>query len=125
MEKKNEIQKTERTHTRRVFVPRTDIVETQDAILLFADLPGVIDRTLDVTLERNVLSVKGESRYEAPSDQKLAYSEFGEGQFERVFTLSEEIDRSGIEASVKNGLLRLHLPKTKESAPKKIAVRSN
>lgn len=112
------------TSPSRVFVPRTDIYETADTIVVLADMPGVSEDSLDITLERNVLSIFGTVKRRCPQGFKLIHSDYEQGDFRRVFTLSNEIDREGIEATVKNGVLKLVLPKSKMAMPQKIAVRS-
>jgi HSP20 family molecular chaperone IbpA len=110
--------------TRRTFIPRADIWESADAICLLADMPGVDESKVDITLEKNILTIIGSVEPEVPQGYKLAYSEYGIGDYKRVFTLSNEIDKEGIEASVKNGVLKLRLPKSKEVLPKKIAIKA-
>lgn len=123
--KKAEGRSLEPTHTRRIYSPRTDIVETNDAILLYAEMPGVDEKAVDVMLEDRVLTIRGEVKVESPKDQNLSYAEFNVGDYERVFALSDEIDRDRIEASVRHGLLRLKLPKATEHRTKKIPVRTD
>lgn len=114
----------EHTRNRRLFVPRADIFESKDAITVLADMPGVDQSNVDIILDRNILTITGTVNPETPSGYSLAYSEYAVGDFRRVFTLSNEIDREGIEASVRNGVLRLTLPKSKAALPKKITVRA-
>ena len=114
--------KTETTTKQKVFVPRVDIVESDDAWRLVADLPGVEEKDLDITLDKNVLTIRGKVVYSAPEGYALAYQEYEEGDFERVFTISEEVDRSGIVASLTQGVLHLNLPKVKQAQAQKIPV---
>lgn len=114
--------KTETTTKQKVFVPRVDIVESDDAWRLVADLPGVEEKDLDITLDKNVLTIRGKVVYSAPEGYSLAYQEYEEGDFERVFTISEEVDRSGIVASLTQGVLHLTLPKVKQAQAQKIPV---
>lgn len=101
----------ERTRSRPAFVPRVDIFETDEAIELVADMPGVDETSVDITLENRVLTVKGYVEPTWPDGYELSYAEYRVGDFERSFTLSDSIDREGIEATAKDGVLRLHLPK--------------
>lgn len=112
----------ERTRARKVFVPLVDIYETANAIVLVADMPGVDETGVDISMEKNLLTIKGTVSGKAPEGCSLTYSEFGEGDYERVFTISNEVDRDGVEATVKNGVLRLTLPKSKQARAKKVAV---
>ncbi|MBX9877415.1 MAG: Hsp20/alpha crystallin family protein [Candidatus Obscuribacterales bacterium] len=115
---------TEQTRTNKVFIPRTDIYESKDHLLLMADMPGVKQDAVDITLEHNILTIYG--RVEPPKVEEfgLTYAEYGIGDYRRVFTLSNEIDRDGIQASVKNGVLKLVLPKSKNAIPRKITVQT-
>ncbi|HNB21115.1 MAG TPA: Hsp20/alpha crystallin family protein [Candidatus Melainabacteria bacterium] len=112
----------EQTRAGKVFVPRADIYETQEQLLILADMPGVVEDGVDITLEQNILTIYGRVEEPKLEGYTLAYSEYGVGDFRRVFALSNEIDRDGIQATLKNGVLKLALPKSKRAMPKKIAV---
>jgi len=112
----------ERTRSRLVFIPRVDIYELQDAIAIVADMPGVDPAAVDITLERNVLSINGYVAPTYPEGYSLAWAEYRIGDFQRSFTLSQEIDQEHIEATVKDGVLRLHLPKATPTT-RKIAIK--
>lgn len=114
----------ERTSPEKVFVPRVDILETDEAILLCADLPGVDDKGIDITLEKNVLTLKATPVGQRPEGYSPAYLEYDVGNFERVFTVSDAVDRNGIQATVKNGVLQLKLPKSKQKLSQKITVQA-
>ncbi|MGC9520625.1 MAG: Hsp20/alpha crystallin family protein [Anaerolineae bacterium] len=120
---KQEIEESgaERTRSRRAFVPRVDIYETNDAIVMTADMPGVGPESVDITLEQGVLTINGYVEEERPEDYTLTYAEYSTGDYVRRFTLSNQIDQDAIEATVKDGVLRLYLPKVKPST-KKITV---
>lgn len=113
----------ERTRDRLAFVPRADIYETDEAITVVADMPGVDETTLDITLENNVLSINGYVELVPPEGYSLTYAEYRVGDYQRAFTLSDQIDRNGIEAIIKDGVLRLYLPKITEAKKRKIAVK--
>ena len=124
---KKEAQATEgveRTRDRKVFVPSVDIIERKEDLLLIADMPGVDDKSLDITLEKNILTINGYVEPEIPDKHKLVYAEYSVGDYQRTFTLSDEIDREKIQAGVKNGVLRLILPKAEAAKVKKIAVKA-
>lgn len=114
----------ERTRDRKVFVPSVDIIERKDDLMLIADMPGVDEKSLDITLEKNILIINGFVEPELPDKHKLVYAEYSVGDYQRTFTLSDEIDRERIQASVKNGVLRLVLPKAETAKVKKIAVQA-
>lgn len=114
----------ERTRDRLAFVPRADIYETDDAVFVVADMPGVDESSLDITLENNVLTINGYVEPLPPEGYTLIYAEYREGDYVRSFRLSDEIDRASIEATLKDGVLRLTLPKGKEARTRKIAVKA-
>ncbi len=117
-------EQTEAIRDRRVFVPRSDIYETQDELVLVMDLPGSDEKGVDIVLEKNVLTVSAMPVFERPEGFTLAYAEYSEGDFKRSFALSNEVDRDRIEAKVKNGVLYLRLPKSGAAKPTKISVKS-
>ena len=117
------VEKTELLRERSVHAPRTDIYETKDGIVLVMDVPGADNGSVDVTVEKNVLTVSAYPAYVKPEGYSLAYSEFGEWDFQRRFTLSDELDRDQIDAKVKDGVLSLHLAKAAETKPHKISVK--
>ena len=123
---KHEVVETgaERTRDRLAFVPRADVYETAEAITVVADMPGVDETSLDITLENNILSINGYVEPLRPEGYSLAYAEYEVGDYQRVFTLSDQIDRDGIEAVVKDGVLRLFLPKATEARKRRIAIKA-
>lgn len=119
-----EIEGAERTRTRRMFIPSVDIYEEDDTVYLVADVPGVDEESIDITLEKNILTINGYVDDEDMEGYGLAYGEYRVGDYERTFALSDEVDRNKIEATVKNGVLKLTLPKAEEAKARKITVRS-
>ena len=87
-------------------------------------MPGVDEKSIDITLEKSVLTLLGRVEQETHEGYCAAYVEYEAGDYERAFTLSDEIDRDRIEASVKNGVLRLTLPKAEPVKLRKINVKS-
>lgn len=112
----------ERTRSARVYTPNVDIIERDEDIVLTADMPGVDEKSVDINLEKNILSIYGKVDLAAPEDLRLVYSEYGIGDYQRSFTLSGEIDRDKIKATLKNGVLKLILPKAEPLKAKKITV---
>jgi len=112
----------ERTRSRRTFVPRADIYETEKEITVLADIPGATEKTVDITLEKDVLSISAYVEPAIPSGVDIAYAEYEEGDYQRSFRLSGEIDRDKIEAVVSDGVLRLRLPKVQEAQARKIKI---
>ena len=119
-----EADEMERTRDRRCYVPKTDIYETKDEIVLIADVPGVSEDSLDITLEKNILTIKAYVDEMAPDGFKRIYSEYETGDYQRSFRLSDEIDQGKIKAVVSNGELRLQLPKAEPAKAKKIQVKA-
>jgi HSP20 family molecular chaperone IbpA len=113
----------ERTRPRKVYTPSVDIVERKDDIIVTADMPGVDERSVDITLEKNILTITGSVGPVFPYAHQLVLSEYGVGDYQRAFTISEEVDRDRINAMVKNGVLRLVLPKAALSRTRKIEVK--
>lgn len=112
----------EPTRARRVFLPLADIVETKSDIVLLAEMPGVAPDGVDITLEKRVLTIHGTaSLHEHPGYRQL-YAEYSEGDYERSFTLSEEIDQDRIEASLESGVLKVVLPKAAPAKARKIEL---
>lgn len=116
--------KGERTRERRIYTPPVDIIERKDEIVVIADMPGVDDKSVDITLEKNVLTIYGMVDAEIPENHKLYLSEYGVGDYQRVFTLSDEVDREKIQATMSNGVLKLILPKAEIAKTKKIPVKA-
>ena len=114
----------ERPAARRVYAPRADVYETPEEIVVVAELPGVSEESLDITLEQRELTIRGTTAASAPEGYRLIYSEYGEGNYERRFVLADSIDRTGIAANLKNGVLQLRLPKVKEALARKIPVKA-
>jgi HSP20 family molecular chaperone IbpA len=115
----------ERTRPRPVYVPRTDIFETDTGLVLLVDMPGVRPDHADVSLERNVLTIRGRIDDAPPRGFSPVYREYEPGDFERVFTLSEDVDAGGIEAQAKDGVFRLFLPKAGPAQTKRIQIQGS
>lgn len=113
---------TERTRPGQAYVPRVDIYELNDALTIVADMPGVDENSLDITLEKNVLSLKGIVDLQTPDNYVLAYAEYRTGDFERSFTLSDGVDQDNITATLKNGVLHIRLPKAEPAKARKVTV---
>ena len=105
------------------FLPPADILETKDNLLVLLDMPGADPDSLNITVENLALSISARvTDSSAPDGYTLVYAEYREGNYERVFTLSDQIDRDRIDAEFKDGVLRLTLPKAATPA-KKISVK--
>ena len=117
-------QGVERLSPQKVFMPRADIHETKDSLLVLADMPGVDEKSIDITIEKNILTIYGKVEPWKPEGCTLTYAEYEIGDFQRAFTISDEIDRDNIQAAVKNGVLHLTLPKSGKAKARKIEVKA-
>lgn len=123
VKEKKELQgKDEKTVPGKFFLPYTDIYETDSALVVVMEMPGVEKNDIDIKLEKNKLTVEGHIDFENYKTYKPVYTEYNVGHFSRSFTLSNQIDTAKIDAKVADGVLTLNLPKVKEAAPRKIAV---
>jgi HSP20 family protein len=130
VENKTEIQKKEaetveqieRTRSVKVFCPAVDILETKDEINLIADMPGVDKQSIDITIEKDVLSLSANVKSNTPEGFSLDYIEYEVGDYQRQFTLSDAIDQKKIKAQYKDGVLTLKLPKAEPVKPKTIKI---
>jgi len=113
---------TERTRDCPCFVPRADIYELEDQIVVVADVPGADENSIEITLEKSTLTINAFVEPVVPEGHSLTFAEYQIGDFHRSFRLSDEIDRDKIQASVKNGVLHLYLPKASAARARKISV---
>jgi len=107
-----------------LFRPLTDIVESPDGVTLAVEMPGVPADGVEVSLERRVLTIRGRARLTNSDSFQLAYSEYNEGDYERSFTLSDDLDGSKIQAEMRNGVLAVRLPRAEAAKPQRIAVKA-
>jgi HSP20 family protein len=107
----------------RDFSPALDVVENNDGFLVSVDLPGVDRKNLEISVADNVLTVKGEKKdTHEKSNGKYFRKESWEGSFQRTLSLPHGVDADKIEAKMRDGVLRISLPKREEAKPKQIAV---
>jgi HSP20 family protein len=116
-------EETERTRECQCFIPRADIYEVDEDIIVMMDMPGINENAIDITLEKNVLNVKGFAQMDNREGYSLVFAEYETGDFERSFRISDSIDQERIEAIYKNGILKLTLPKAEEAKTRKIEVK--
>jgi HSP20 family protein len=114
----------EQTKPGIVFTPAVDIFETEKELTLLADMPGVKAGNLSIGLNKNVLTMAGDVDAPEDKDETDVIREYETGKYFREFTLSNEIDQTKIDASLKDGVLRLTLPKVQAAAPRKIEVKA-
>jgi HSP20 family protein len=103
---------------RNTYTPRVDVLETDEGLTLYADLPGVEPADLELHFENNELTLHGKAKPRPGA----GYREYDVGDFRRVFRVASEIDANRISATLKNGVLTLHLPKSDRIKPRTIAV---
>lgn len=114
----------ESTRPERLFSPAVDIFESEEAITILADMPGVSPEGLSVDLRDNVLTIDGRVAGNDEPNERTLLREFETGAFRREFRLTNLIDQNRIDASLHNGVLRLTLPKAEAARPRKIDVRA-
>ena len=122
---KQEVTREEPTRPGRTYQPEVDIYETPQALYLWADMPGVDEKHLELHLADGVLTIEGGVALEDYSDLSPVYTEYNVGNYMRRFALSNDIDPDGIKAHVHNGALELVLPKSERAKPRKITVASD
>jgi HSP20 family protein len=105
----------------RYMVPPVDIYETDNALAVIVDLPGVHKDGVDIRVDQDILTIKGKIRYQTPKN--LIRGEFGLLDFFRQFQLSDEVDQEKITAESKNGVLSITLPKAEKAKPRQIKVK--
>ncbi len=122
---KHEVQGQEQTRAGRTYVPDVDIAETPEALWLWADMPGVDDRSVEVNLVDGVLSIEGRVALKEYEKLTPVYTEYNIGNYLRRFTLSEDIDAEKIKARMHDGVLELELPKSARAKPRRINIHVN
>jgi len=105
----------------RIYIPLTDIYETEDIYSLKMEIPGIKKENLDIVIDEMELRITAKTEKTENTD-KIRYSEFSDRDFHRVFKIGYDIDRNRIDASLENGVLTLKLHKSEDVKPKKIAI---
>jgi len=121
-EKKELAAKGEKTVPARYYMPATDIYETDEALTVVMEVPGVERKDIEVNIENDVLSVEGRIDFSKYEGLEPLYTEYNVGHFSRAFTLSSKIDQQQIGANIEDGVLTLTLPKAKEAQPRRIKI---
>ena len=115
----------EQTRPGLVFTPAVDIFETEKEITVLADMPGVKVSDLNIDLRENVLTLDGDAKSPEGADEVDIVREYRTGKYYRQFTLSQVIDQAKIDAELKEGVLRLRLPKVEAATPRTITVKGS
>ena len=123
VQKKRELEKKEETTIpARVFLPTADIYETNDALNVVLEMPGVEKNSVEVRVEDGVLKIDGRLDFSKYQGLQPLYTEYNVGHYSRSFRLSSKIDQNKIGAELKDGVLSLVLPKVEEAKPRTIQV---
>lgn len=108
----------------RAVLPAVDVYEDESGITLLADMPGVPREQLELKIEGDTLSIEGAVRALTPEGLEAVYAEVRVPRYRRSFTLSRELDSARIDASLKDGVLTLRIPKQAYAQPRRIAVQA-
>ena len=123
VQKKRPVQsKEESTAPVNMFVPITDIFETEDALTVVVEMPGVEKGNVDISVKERILSIDGRLDFEKYAGMQPLYTEYNIGNFHRRFSLSSKVDASNIRAEMGDGLLILTIPKAEEAKAQRIEV---
>ena len=124
VQQKRELEnKEESTIPARVFLPSADIYETNDALNVVIEMPGVEKSSVDIRVEDGVLKIDGRLDFSKYQGLQPLYTEYNVGHYSRSFRLSSKIDQNKIAAELKDGVLALVLPKVEEAKPRTIQVK--
>ena len=121
-EKNELVTKDEKTVPGRYYVPSADILETDEALSVVMEMPGVEKKDIDIVLENHTLRVDGRIDFAKYEGMEPVYTEYNVGHYARSFTLSEKIDQDTISAELNDGVLTLTLQKSKEAQPRRISI---
>lgn len=113
-----------RTQSAPAMIPNVDVVEDDAGITISADLPGVPKDKLLLRIEGETLQIEGELVSDAPEGMEAIYAEVRVPRYRRAFTLSRELDTEKINASMKDGVLNLRIPKAEHAQPRRIEVKA-
>jgi HSP20 family molecular chaperone IbpA len=123
VQQKREVQqKQESTIPSRQYMPVTDIFETDQALTLMLEMPGVRKESVDVQVENDVLTISGRIDFSKYEGLQPVYTEYNVGDYARSFQISSKLDQAKIKAQLKDGVMTLVLPKAEKAKPRKISV---
>ena len=103
-------------------LPPVDVIEDEGGITLYADLPGVTRENLDVHVDGENLFIDGKIALEMPKEMEATHVEVARSRFRRVFALSREFDTGKLAADLKQGVLKLRIPKAEHAKPRRIEI---
>lgn len=104
-------------------LPPVDVIEDASGITLYADLPGVPRDKLTIRVESGALTIEGEVSLPVGANVEASHAEVNLARYQRTFTLGQELDCEKVAAELKNGVLKLHIPKAEHAKPRKVEVR--
>jgi HSP20 family protein len=123
VQQKREVDKAqESTIPTRAYMPTADIFETEDALTVVLEMPGVSKDNVDVSVENGVLTIEGRIDFKKYEGLQPLYSEYNVGPYRRSFRISSQVDQNKITAEMRDGVITLALPKAEEAKPRRIAV---
>jgi len=123
VQEKREVERQqESTVPARAFLPPTDIFESEDALTIVMEMPGVDRKDVEVKVEDDILNVEGRLDFSKYEGMQPVYTEYNVGHYRRSFSLSSKIDQDRISAQMQDGVLTLLLPKSEEAKPRRISV---
>src|ERR1700730_17065017 len=114
----------EQTRPGRYYIPDVNIYEFDESLKLWADMPGVKEKDVEVTLKDRVLTIIGKVDTDMYAGVRPMYTEYNVGNYYREFALNEDIEESKIRAALRNGVLEMELPKKEQAKPRQTEVRS-
>jgi HSP20 family protein len=124
VQQKQEVEKPqESTRPMRAFSPTTDIFETDEALTMLLEMPGVDRENIEISVENGVLTVEGKINFSKYEGLQPVYSEYNIGPFRRSFRISSRIDQDSIKAEMQSGVITLVLPKAEEAKPRRIEIK--
>ena len=123
VQQKREVEKKQETTVpSRAFLPMTDIFETDQALTVVLEMPGVSKDNVDISVENDILTIEGRIDYSKYEGLQPVYTEYNVGHYVRSFQISSKIEQSGISAELKDGVMTLVLPKAETAKPRKIKL---
>jgi HSP20 family protein len=123
VQQKREVDKAEEsTRPTRAFMPSADIFETEEALNVVLEMPGVSKENVDINIEEGVLTVEGRIDFSKYEGMRPVYSEYNVGPYRRSFRLSGQVDQAKISAEMQDGVISLTLPKAEKAKPRRIKV---
>jgi HSP20 family protein len=123
VQKKRPVQSQEEsTAPVNMFVPTTDIFETDDALNVLVEMPGVEKGNVDISVKDRILTIDGRIDFKKYAGMQPVYTEYNIGNFHRRFSLSNKVDASNIRAEMRDGLLLLTIPKAEEAKAQRIEI---